>query len=112
MRALDVCRDEWRDEMDRQYERAEEACNGVLLNKKHLYEFRIKFGMDSWAVRKILFRSASHIANRYASEELLRYWETHPKTTFEQWAYHAGFRHKFLLQARRRGRGYQGRWAA
>lgn len=112
-RSLDLCRDEWRDLVEVQMRQAEEACHGVLLNREHLWEFRSRFGVSQATVQRMLFRSAAHIAERYASEELLRWWAYNPRVTFEQYAWNAGFRHKFLRQAnRRRNLSGSRSWAA
>lgn len=111
-RSLDLCREEWRDLVEVEYRRAEEACNGVLLNRSREFEFRSKFGIDGYALRRILFRSSTTISHRYASEELIRHWATHPHVTFEEFAWGAGFRHKFLRQARVRGRAASRLFAA
>lgn len=101
MRALDVCRDEWRDHQLACLARAEHDTRGQLLNSRHRDEFGRLFGFGTSGLHR-LFRQPKKVRHRYASPELIGWWERHGHLTFEQFAYQAGFRHKFIVQARRR----------
>lgn len=108
MRALAVCRAEWHDLVDVHYEQAEEVCRGNLIRPDLRTEFRQKFGMGTWTVRRILFCSAAPISERYASEELRNFWRYQPRVTFAQYAWDCGFRHQFLRIEKRRRDGNRG----
>lgn len=56
------------------YERAETACNGVLLNARGK-----KAGIDAYS----LFMGNETRAHAYASEELIDHWAQYPRLTFE-----------------------------
>lgn len=104
MRALEVCRDQWHANQLRTMQHAEAETRGVLLNPAMRREFDRAFGLSSYGVLRGLFLSPWPIRRRYASPELVEYWRRHGHITFEQWALGAGFRRKFLLEARRAGR--------
>lgn len=55
------------------YERAETACNGVLLNERGK-----KAGVDAYS----LFMGNEVRAYAYASEELVDHWARYPRLTF------------------------------
>lgn len=75
------CRAEYDDTLYAQYEAAEEATRGALLNARG----RAK-GIDPFS----LFMGNETRALAYASEELVEHWESHPRITFskfeKQWA--------------------------
>jgi hypothetical protein len=78
---------EWREcrqafELYRQaaFEAAHEATNGVLLNRRGQAK-----GIDPWS----LFIGSNVRAYAYASEELQRWWDEHPRQSFE--AFEAGW---------------------
>lgn len=108
MRSLDKCRAEWQDLVDVHYRQAEEACRGSLIRPELRTEFRIKFGMATWTVRRILFCSSAPIAEKYASEELQQFWRYQPRLTFAEFAWNEGFRHEFLRIEKRRRDGNRG----
>jgi hypothetical protein len=58
-----------------QYEAAEQATRGNLLNREAKAA-----GVDSWS----LFIGPNVRAYRWASEELVEWWRTHPRTTFAE----------------------------
>lgn len=58
--------------VDREIVAAEAATNGYFLNAKGKAS-----GINDWE----LFTGDARKADRYASEELLRYWSTHPRPT-------------------------------
>lgn len=68
-----VIRAEYEDVLWAEYERAETACNGRLLNRRGLGK-----GIDSLR----LFKSNAAFAYLYASEELVEHWRTWPRPTF------------------------------
>lgn len=72
--------DAWEQYIEVSYNRALEECAGVLIN-----ELGREQGIDGYT----LFTGNVLRARRYASWELLRYWEGHPRLTMhefeEQW---------------------------
>ena len=60
--------------VDSEYDKALEACSGVLVNK----EGRVQH-VDGYN----LFTGSKQRAYRYASEELLEYWRDNPRLTLE-----------------------------
>lgn len=66
-------RAEYEDVLWAEYERAETACNGRLLNRRGLAN-----GIDPLR----LFKSNAAFAYTYASEELVAHWRVHPRPTF------------------------------
>jgi len=93
-----VCREEWREHQRQQFLQAEVDCHGVLLNRQMAWEFGRVFGYGSGAMVRGLFRQCRHVRHRYASDELKDWWARNGYMTFEEWAWQAGFRHKFLRQ--------------
>jgi hypothetical protein len=75
-----------------QYMDAEEATNGYLLNKK---------GQAKGVSPEALFSGDVRQALAYASEELLAYWETHPRMSFQQYAYQQTGKQLYADAARR-----------
>ena len=67
------CRAEYDDTLYAQYEAAEEATRGALLNARG----RAK-GIDPFS----LFMGNERRALAYASEELVEHWASHPRVTF------------------------------
>jgi len=67
------CRAEYDDTLYAQYEAAEEATRGALLNVRG----RAK-GIDPFS----LFMGNERRALAYASEELIEHWASHPRVTF------------------------------
>lgn len=108
MRALAACREEWHELIDVHFRQAEEACRGSLIRPELRTEFRTKFGMGTWTVRRILFCSSAPTANKYASDELREFWRYQPRISFAQYAWDKGFRHQFLRVEKRRRDGYCG----
>lgn len=62
--------------VDAEYDKALEACSGVLVNKAGRAEH-----VDGYS----LFTGSERKAKRFASEELLEYWETHPRLSLEDY---------------------------
>lgn len=60
--------------VDSEYDRALEACAGVLVNKE---------GRSQHVDGYTLFTGSTRKALRFASEELLDYWEKHPRLSLE-----------------------------
>lgn len=60
--------------VDAEYDKALEACSGVLVNKAGRADH-----VDGYS----LFVGPFRRAKRFASEELLEYWETHPRLSLE-----------------------------
>lgn len=75
------CRAEYDDTLYAQYEAAEEATRGAMLNARGRQK-----GIDPFT----LFMGNERRALAYASEELVEHWASHPRVTFEmfekQWA--------------------------
>lgn len=67
------CRAEYDDTLYAQFNAAEEATNGAMLNARGREK-----GIDPFT----LFMGNETRARAYASEELIEHWETHPRTTF------------------------------
>lgn len=76
------CREAYAEVARAQFERAEEATKGALLNARGREQ-----GIDS----NKLFTSNALFRNAYASEELQEHWRDHPHLTFaafeKQWEY-------------------------
>lgn len=76
-----VCRQDYDEVLYAQYQRAEAACNARLVNA----EGRAR-GIDPLS----LFMGNRIRAYRWASEELIEFWRSHPRVTFSdferQWA--------------------------
>lgn len=74
------CRAEYDDTLYAQYEAAEEATNGAMLNARGRHK-----GVDPFS----LFMGTERRALAYASEELVEHWQSHPRVTFakfeKQW---------------------------
>jgi hypothetical protein len=64
---------------------AEAATNGNLVRRSALAEFNAKYGSVD-----VLFSGRVDIAYRYASEELLRWWETNPRLTLAEFKVQLG----------------------
>jgi hypothetical protein len=62
--------------VDYQYLAAVEATNGVLVNQEGKVD-----RIDGFS----LFRGTESRAKRYASEELLEFWEQHPRLTLREY---------------------------
>lgn len=75
------CRAEYDDTLYAQYEAAEEATRGAMLNGRGRQK-----GIDPFS----LFMGNERRALSYASEELVEHWASHPRITFamfeKQWA--------------------------
>lgn len=75
------CRAEYDDTLYAQFDAAEAATNGAMLNARG----RAK-GIDPFS----LFMGPETRALAYASEELVEHWESHPRVTYaafeKQWA--------------------------
>lgn len=74
------CRAEYDDTLYAQYEAAEEATRGAMLNARGRQK-----GVDPFS----LFMGNETRALAYASEELVEHWDSHPRITFakfeKQW---------------------------
>lgn len=99
-----MCREEWREHQRQQFLQAEKDCHGVLLNRAGAMKFAKVFGYRAAAMVRGLFQQTYYVRHRYASDELKDWWARNGYITFEQWAWQAGFRHKFLRQGLRRWR--------
>lgn len=78
-------------------ERAEDYCRGYLLRKDRKDEYFAKYGSDHYH----LFVGPAARAYRYASPELRRYWDEHPRKSFAEFAVEMGVREpKVCRQAR------------
>jgi hypothetical protein len=62
--------------VDNEYDKALEACAGVLVNKAGR-----ALCIDGYT----LFTGTQRRADKYASEELKEYWETHPRLSLEDY---------------------------
>ncbi|MGV1079708.1 MAG: hypothetical protein ACOYD1_07630 [Candidatus Nanopelagicales bacterium] len=98
MRSLDKCRDEYWDWCFQQAAAAEEACNGNLIDSRCYPEIRRCHG----SVFSALWRTSAATAWRYASPELRNFWHANQRLTFTEFAWAAGFRHKFIRQGKYR----------
>lgn len=70
---------EWRDEVYRQWLSAESATNGVMLNNKTLRE--IKAGKRADINERDLFTGPERNVAKYASPELIEFFENNPRPT-------------------------------
>lgn len=68
-------KDDWTDVLEADYRRAEESTNSCLLTAE-----AIRCGVDSFS----LFTGPAARAYRFASEELLAHWESHPRRSREE----------------------------
>jgi hypothetical protein len=68
--------DQWMSWAEAQFAAAEAECRGYLLNKAGQAE-----GMTPWT----LWTGPAARATRYASEELLEFWDTHPRLTVSEY---------------------------
>lgn len=75
------CRDAYERHLEAQYEAAERACRGVLLNRR---------GKAAAISPESLFLGRRVRAYAYASDELVEFWHAHPRITFAQ------FEHQWL----------------
>jgi hypothetical protein len=71
---------EWHEFANAQYLAAEDECRGYLLSREG-----IRAGIDPWS----LWSGSASRAMKYASEELRGFWDTHPRMTVSQYAWHA-----------------------
>ena len=62
--------------VDQQYDLALEKCSGVLVNKAGRAD-----NIDGYS----LFTGTQHKAYKFASEELLEFWEKHPRLSLEDY---------------------------
>jgi hypothetical protein len=62
--------------VDNEYDKALEACSGVLVNKEGR-----ALHVDGYT----LFTGTQRRADKYASEELKEYWGTHPRLSLEDY---------------------------
>lgn len=62
--------------IDAEYDKALEVCSGVLVNKAGRADH-----VDGYS----LFQGTLRRAERFASEELREYWETHPRLSLEDY---------------------------
>lgn len=69
-----ICRADFEDYRLAEYERAADACRDRLLNRR-----AERAGIDSLS----LFMGNAARAHAYASEELLEWWRSHPRPTYE-----------------------------
>lgn len=67
------CRAEYDETLYAQFDAAEEATNGAMLNARGREK-----GIDPFT----LFMGNETRARAYASEELIEHWESHPRITF------------------------------
>lgn len=63
-------RSDYLSHIDSEYDKALEACSGVLVNKEG--RAQCVDGYD-------LFKGSQYRADKYASEELKEYWQAHPR---------------------------------
>lgn len=97
-------RELWRELGAADYRLAEESTNGHFLRSDRRREFDQKYGLR--AVELVMFGPyPSHVAYRYASEELLRFWERHPRTTWPEFAVQAGSQARHLKRQARAADG-------
>jgi len=69
-----LCRADFEDYRIAEYLKAEQACNGRLLNRR---------GIDAGVDSLDLFMGNEIRAHAYASEELLEWWRSHPRPVYE-----------------------------
>ncbi len=72
--AYHQCRAEYGDYLEGAFQMASDATSGNLLNERGR-----RRGIDAWT----LFKGNETTALAYASEELVDYWRSHPRLTFE-----------------------------
>ena len=100
----DIVRDEWLDLVEANYLAANEATRGHLLNNEHRDEFLRKYG--AWYESLGLFSDmSSTAAYRYASDELVDYWRSHPRLTWSEYAVSRGIYYAHVVRAARRAPG-------
>lgn len=81
--------------------RAERDCHGNLIDPAKRREFGLRYGFSHGSICRGLFRQSRATRMYWASHELKEWWRRNGYTTFEQWAYHSGFRHKFIVEGLR-----------
>lgn len=103
-RKVAAIRDAWWEHVETAYQQAEEDCRGVLLNRRRAGEFDQLYGVA--AVKDVLFNGgpAAH-AYYFASEELVRWWETHERLTWAEFAYQAGIQDRRTTATARKAPG-------
>lgn len=69
------CREAYALHLEAQYAAADNACRGVLLNKR---------GVALGVASESLFLGPRGRAEAYASDELRDYWHEHPRITYAQ----------------------------
>lgn len=69
------CREAYGLHLEAQYAAADEACAGVLLNKR---------GIAAGIASESLFLGPRARAEAYASDELREFWQANPRVTFAQ----------------------------
>lgn len=83
--------DAWWAHCEQEYRLAEEATNGTFLRRDREHEFGRLYGYR--AVKRIMFEGGrAVVAYYFASEELVRYWEYHPRVTWAEFSLAAGDR--------------------
>lgn len=81
----------WWAHCEQQYRQAEEATCGNLIRKDRWHEFMERYGAH--AVQRIMFEGGpAAVAYRYASEELVHWWNYNPRMTANEFLYLAGIR--------------------
>lgn len=69
------------DEVIRDYQQAEDDCRGHMIKREHAAEFERKFKGEGYDV---LWYSTEATARKYASNELLEWWDQHGRVTVEE----------------------------
>lgn len=85
-RTVDKLRKAYEEHTYLQFLDAENETNGYLLNRRaHEENARRKARKELEIDPYDLFSGPAHVANAYASEELLRYWAKHPRMSFAEY---------------------------
>lgn len=86
-RLIDTVRDEWWDIVYDRMEKAEAACNGFLFRKDRRHELD---GLATTPMHGMFLWWNAETAYYFASEELRRWWDDNPRTTFAEYAVQRG----------------------
>ncbi|KWW97363.1 hypothetical protein LI90_4335 (plasmid) [Carbonactinospora thermoautotrophica] len=97
-RKLDRVKALWDEEVYRMHLEAEAATNGYLVRRDRLTEFTQMHGNNT----QILFTGPASHAYYFASEELRRWWEEHPRITFAEFAVANGITNRTMVERARK----------
>jgi len=89
---------DWYDYCYQQQQEAENATNGVFFTR-YEYDAQRKAGIS---VYDLFYGGSAARAYRFASEELVAWWEEHPRLTMAEFAYRSGITYKWIVEQARK----------